>query len=154
FGGLVAVNDLSMRIGRGVVHGLIGPNGSGKSTTVNVLTGVYVASGGTLASFGRDLGRLDSARRARVGIARTFPSLRLFGDCTGLQNVLVGLHPSCRANVLQGALSTPAARREEREARVRAYALLRFVGLEAQAFEKAGNLAYGQARLLEIARAL
>jgi branched-chain amino acid transport system permease protein len=154
FGGLVAVNGLSLAIAPGAVHGLIGPNGSGKSTTVNVLTGVYAASAGRLASFGKDLGALDGARRARLGIARTFQNLQLFGGLTVLQNVMAGLHPSFRASALQVALSTPTARREERAARVRAYALLRFVGLEAQAFEKAENLAYGQARRLEIARAL
>jgi len=154
FGGLTAVNDLSMTVPRGTVRGLIGPNGSGKSTTVNVLTGVYQPSAGRIVSFGHDLGHRTTAQRARFGIARTFQNLQLFHDLTALQNVLVGLHDSFRANLYQVALRTPAARREEWEAKVRAYALLRFVGLEAQAFEKASNLSYGQARLLEIARAL
>ncbi len=154
FGGLVAVNELSLSVPRGTVRGLIGPNGSGKSTTVNLLTGLYAPSGGRIESFGRDLARVPTARRARAGMARTFQNLQLFGDLTVLENVLVGLHPSFRASLLQVVLSTPAARREERAARARAYALLRFVGIEAVAFERASNLAYGQARRLELARAL
>ncbi|HVP66272.1 MAG TPA: branched-chain amino acid ABC transporter ATP-binding protein/permease [Anaeromyxobacteraceae bacterium] len=154
FGGLTAVNDLSLTIPRGTVRGLIGPNGSGKSTTVNVLTGVYQQTAGRISSFGHDLTALTTAQRARFGLARTFQNLQLFNDLTALQNVLVGLHESFRSNLWQVALATPSARREEWAAKVRAYALLRFVGLEAQAFEKASNLSYGQARLLEIARAL
>jgi len=154
FGGLTAVNDLSLTIPRGSVRGLIGPNGSGKSTTVNVLTGVYQQTAGRITSFGHDVGSLTTAQRARFGLARTFQNLQLFQDLTALQNVLVGLHQSFRSNLYQVALWTPAARREEWGAKVRAYALLRFVGLESQAFEKASNLSYGQARLLEIARAL
>ena len=154
FGGLTAVNGLSLTVPQGTVRGLIGPNGSGKSTTVNVLSGLYPQTEGRITSFGHDLGSLTTAQRARFGVARTFQNLQLFHDLTALQNVLVGLHESFRANLYQVALGSPAAGREEWKARVRAYALLRFVGLEAQAFEKASNLSYGQARLLEIARAL
>ena len=154
FGGLTAVNDLSLIIPRGSIRGLIGPNGSGKSTTVNVLTGLYRPSAGRITSFGHDMGGLTTAQRARFGMARTFQNLQLFHDLTALQNVLVGLHQSFRSNLYQVACWTAAAQREEWEAKVRAYALLRFVGLEAQAFERASNLSYGQARLLEIARAL
>jgi branched-chain amino acid transport system permease protein len=154
FGGLTAVNDLSLTVARGTVRGLIGPNGSGKSTTVNVLAGLYQPSAGRITCFGHDMGTLTTAQRARFGVARTFQNLELFHDLTALQNVLVGLHDSFRANLYQVALWTPQARREEWEAKVRAYALLRLVGLESQAFEKASNLSYGQARLLEIARAL
>jgi branched-chain amino acid transport system permease protein len=154
FGGLVAVRDLDLEVRRGAVRGLIGPNGSGKSTTVNVLTGLYTPTSGRLYSFGRDLAPLKTHERARAGIARTFQNLQLFGDLTVLENVMVGLHPSFKASLFDVAFRLPRARREEAEARVRAYALLRFVGLEQSAFEKARNLAYGQARLLEIARAL
>jgi branched-chain amino acid transport system permease protein len=153
FGGLVAVGDLSMEIPRGAVRGLIGPNGSGKSTTVNVLTGLYTPTAGRPLSFGEDLGQLRTFQRARRGIARTFQNLQLFGDLTVLENVMVGLHPSFKSSLFAVALRLPRARAEERAARVRAYALLKFVGLEQAAFEQARNLAYGQARLLEIARA-
>jgi len=154
FGGLTAVRDLDLEVPRGAVRGLIGPNGSGKSTTVNVLTGLYTPTAGRLFSFGQDLAPLKTHQRARAGIARTFQNLQLFGDLTVLENVMVGLHPSFRASLLEVAFRLPRARREEAGARVRAYALLRFVGLQQAAFDKARNLAYGQARLLEIARAL
>ncbi len=154
FGGLIAVRDLDLEVPRGAVRGLIGPNGSGKSTTVNVLTGLYTPTAGRMSSFGRDLAPLKTHQRARAGIARTFQNLQLFGDLTVLENVMVGLHPSFKATLFEVAFRLPRARREEAEARVRAYALLRFVGLQQAAFDKARNLAYGQARLLEIARAL
>jgi ABC-type branched-subunit amino acid transport system ATPase component/ABC-type branched-subunit amino acid transport system permease subunit len=154
FGGLVAVRNLDLEVPRGAVRGLIGPNGSGKSTTVNVLTGLYTPTAGRLYSFGRDLAPLKTHQRARAGIARTFQNLQLFGDLSVLENVLVGLHSSFQASLFEVAFRLPRARREEAQARVRAYALLRFVGLEKAAFEKANNLSYGQARLLEIARAL
>ena len=154
FGGLTAVNDLSVALMPGRVLGLIGPNGSGKSTTVNVLTGVYFASSGQVLSFGEDLTRRKAHQRAERGISRTFQNLQLFGALTALDNVMVGLHLSFKSSLWQVALGMPKARREEEEGRVRAYALLRFVGLEQAAFETASNLSYGQARHLEIARAL
>lgn len=154
FGGLTAVRDLDLEVPRGAVRGLIGPNGSGKSTTVNLLTGLYTPTAGRMSSFGRDLAPLKTHQRARAGVARTFQNLQLFGDLSVLENVMVGLHPSFKASLAQVAFRLPHARREEAEARVRAYALLRFVGLEQAAFDRARNLAYGQARLLEIARAL
>ncbi len=154
FGGLTAVRDLDLEVPPGSVRGLIGPNGSGKSTTVNVLTGLYTPTAGQMFCFGRDLAPLKTHQRARAGIARTFQNLQLFGDLTVLENVMVGLHPSFKASLAEVAFRLPRARREEAQARVRAYALLRFVGLEQAAFDKARNLAYGQARLLEIARAL
>ncbi|MGZ6141684.1 MAG: ABC transporter ATP-binding protein, partial [Myxococcaceae bacterium] len=136
------------------VRGLIGPNGSGKSTTVNVLTGLYTPTAGTLVSFGENLAGLKPWQRAQRGIARTFQNLQLFADLTVLENVMVGLHQSFRATLFEVAFRLPRARREEREARVRAFAFLKFVGLDRAAFDQARNLSYGQARHLEIARAL
>ena len=136
------------------MRGLIGPNGSGKSTTVNVLTGIYTQTSGTMVSFGEKLDGLKAWQRARQGIARTFQNLQLFADLTVLENVMVGLHQSFRSTLFEVAFRLPRARREEREARARAYALLEFVGMEKVAFERARNLSYGQARHLEIARAL
>jgi branched-chain amino acid transport system permease protein len=154
FGGLTAVNDLSVKLLPGRVLGLIGPNGSGKSTTVNLLTGIYFPSSGHVLSFGEDLTKRKAHERAEKGIARTFQNLQLFGQLTALENVMVGLHLSFRASLFEVMLGLPKARREEEAARARAYALLRFVGLEQVAFETAANLSYGQARHLEIARAL
>jgi ABC-type branched-subunit amino acid transport system ATPase component/ABC-type branched-subunit amino acid transport system permease subunit len=154
FGGLKALNDVSLHVTRGSIHGLIGPNGSGKSTMMNVLTGIYVPTAGAIAFKGRSVVGRTSSHIALSGIARTFQNVQLFGEMTALQNVLVGLHHTYRSNLLDVALHLPRFLREERAATARAYALLRFVGLEALAGEEARNLPYGKQRLLEIARAL
>lgn len=154
FGGLVAVNQLDMQIAPGEVHALIGPNGSGKSTTVNLLSGVYRPTSGHVRFAGRTLDRVKPHDVSRAGIARTFQNVALFGDMTVLENVLVGLHHTFGGGLLHVLFATPRAHREEREARVRAQALLDFVGIGKLAAERARNLPYGQQRLLEIARAL
>ena len=154
FGGLKALNDVDLHVSRGTIHGLIGPNGSGKSTMMNVLTGIYVPTQGAIAFKGQSIVGKTSARIALAGIARTFQNVQLFGEMTALQNVLVGLHHTYRSNLLDVALHLPRFTREERAATARAYALLKFVGLEALAGEEARNLPYGKQRLLEIARAL
>jgi branched-chain amino acid transport system permease protein len=154
FGGLKALNDVDLHVERGTIHGLIGPNGSGKSTMMNVLTGIYVPTAGAIAFKGDSLVGRPSARIALSGIARTFQNVQLFGEMTALQNVLVGLHHTFRSNLFHVALHLPRYKREEQAARARAYALLKFVGLESLAGEQARNLPYGKQRLLEIARAL
>ena len=154
FGGLTAVNDLEMKIKAGTIHGLMGPNGSGKSTTVNLITGVYVPTSGAVRAFGNDVTKLKIHERARRGIARTFQNLQLFSELTVLENVMVGMHLSFKSSLLKVMLGLPSVAREEREMRVRAYRLLQFVGLETKAFVEARHLPYGQARRLEIARAL
>lgn len=155
FGGLVAVKNLDLRIAPGEVRALIGPNGSGKSTTVNMLSGVYRPTSGGIRFAGRSLDRLAPNEVSRIGIARTFQNVALFGDMTILENVLVGLHHTFRGNLLHVLFNTPRARREERDARARAEALLQFVGLgRFPLHQRARNLPYGQQRLLEIARAL
>jgi len=154
FGGLKALNAVDLHVARGTIHGLIGPNGSGKSTMMNVLTGIYVPTAGAIAFKGQSIVGRTSARIALAGIARTFQNVQLFGEMTALQNVLVGLHHTFRSNLVDVALHLPRFRREERDATARAYALLKFVGLEALAGEEARNLPYGKQRLLEIARAL
>jgi ABC-type branched-subunit amino acid transport system ATPase component/ABC-type branched-subunit amino acid transport system permease subunit len=154
FGGLKALNDVDLKVRRGTIHGLIGPNGSGKSTMMNVLTGIYVPTAGSIAFKGRSIVGRTSAQIALSGIARTFQNVQLFGEMTSLQNVLVGLHHSFHSNLLDVALRTPRYRREDVQGTARALALLKFVGLDALAGEEARNLPYGKQRLLEIARAL
>jgi branched-chain amino acid transport system permease protein len=154
FGGLKALNNVDLKVRRGSIHGLIGPNGSGKSTMMNVLTGIYVPTAGSIAFQGRPIVGRASADIALSGIARTFQNVQLFGEMTALQNVLVGLHHSYRSNLLDVALHTPRYRREDREGAARGQALLDFVGLGGFAAEEARNLPYGKQRLLEIARAL
>jgi branched-chain amino acid transport system permease protein len=154
FGGLKALNDVSLSIRRGTIHGLIGPNGSGKSTMMNVLTGIYVPTAGTIAFDGRSVVGRTSSDIALSGIARTFQNVQLFGEMTALQNVQVGLHHTFDSNLFDVAVGTPRYGRESRAATARALGLLQFVGLADLAFEEARNLPYGKQRLLEIARAL
>ena len=154
FGGLVAIDQLTMKVKAGSIHGLMGPNGSGKSTTVNLITGLYTPTAGGLFLFGQDVSRLKPHQRAKLGVGRTFQNLQLFHDMTVLDNVMVGLHLSFESNIFEVMLGLPKVWREEKRLRIKAYRLVKFVGLEMLAFEKAKNLAYGQARRLEIARAL
>ena len=154
FGGLKALNDVDLVVRRGSIHGLIGPNGSGKSTMMNVLTGIYQPTAGSVSFAGKSLVGRTSADIALSGIARTFQNVQLFGEMTALQNVLVGLHHTFRSNLLDVAVTSPRYRRERAAAEARALGLLEFVGLGAFAAEEARNLPYGKQRLLEIARAL
>jgi ABC-type branched-subunit amino acid transport system ATPase component/ABC-type branched-subunit amino acid transport system permease subunit len=154
FGGLKALNNVDLVVQRGSIHGLIGPNGSGKSTMMNVLTGIYQPTAGTVVFAGSTVNGRTSSDIALSGIARTFQNVQLFGEMTALQNVLVGLHHSFSSNLIDVALHLPRYLREDREQRARARALLDFVGLGALAAEEARNLPYGKQRLLEIARAL
>ncbi|MEO7954436.1 MAG: branched-chain amino acid ABC transporter ATP-binding protein/permease [Polaromonas sp.] len=154
FGGLKAINQVDLRIKRGTIHGLIGPNGSGKSTMMNVLTGIYVPTAGSIDFAGRSVVGRTSSDIALSGIARTFQNVQLFGEMTALQNVQVGLHHTFNSNIVDVALHTPRYRREETSAIKRGLGLLRFVGLAGLASEEARNLPYGKQRLLEIARAL
>ncbi|MET0519163.1 MAG: branched-chain amino acid ABC transporter ATP-binding protein/permease [Burkholderiaceae bacterium] len=154
FGGLKAINNVDLRVKRGSIHGLIGPNGSGKSTMMNVLTGIYVPTDGSVVFEDRSVVGRTSSDIALSGIARTFQNVQLFGEMTALQNVMVGLHHSYRSNLLDIALHTPRYRRERDRGAARAHALLGVVGLGELAGEEARNLPYGKQRLLEIARAL
>ena len=154
FGGLKAINQVDLRVRRGSIHGLIGPNGSGKSTMMNVLTGIYVPTGGSIEFAGRSVVGRTSSDIALSGIARTFQNVQLFGEMTALQNVQVGLHHSFASNILDVAVHSPRYLREEAASVARGLALIRFVGLADLANEEARNLPYGKQRLLEIARAL
>jgi branched-chain amino acid transport system permease protein len=154
FGGLKAINMVDLRVKRGTIHGLIGPNGSGKSTMMNVLTGIYVPTAGSIEFSGRTVVGRTSADIALSGIARTFQNVQLFGEMTALQNVQVGLHHSFASNFVDVALHSPRYKREEAASVERGLGLINFVGLGDLAFEEARNLPYGKQRLLEIARAL
>ena len=154
FGGLKALNNVDLSIKRGTIHGLIGPNGSGKSTMMNVLTGIYVPTAGSVLYAGESVVGKTSSDIALSGIARTFQNVQLFGEMTAIQNILVGLHHTFKSNIVEIALHLPRYKKEEHEAHARALALLKFVGLDDLANEEARNLPYGKQRLLEIARAL
>ncbi|VVD60439.1 Xylose import ATP-binding protein XylG [Pandoraea morbifera] len=154
FDGLKALNQVDLTVRRGTIHGLIGPNGSGKSTMMNVLTGIYVPTAGSIEFAGQSLAGRTSSDIALSGVARTFQNVQLFGEMTALENVLVGLHHTFASTLLDVSLRLPRYKREEVGARARAMRLLEFVGLASLADEEARNLPYGKQRLLEIARAL
>ncbi|MCW2608972.1 MAG: branched-chain amino acid transport system ATP-binding protein [Actinomycetota bacterium] len=154
FGGVTALDGVSFHIDRGEILGLIGPNGAGKTTCFNVMTGVYQPTSGSVVFDGRKLGRRKKHQITRLGIARTFQNIRLFPEMTALENVMVGADARHRTSVLSALFRLPRHRREEREGRERALALLDLVGVAHRAEETARNLPYGDQRRLEIARAL
>jgi branched-chain amino acid transport system ATP-binding protein len=154
FGGLLALDSLDLVLEEGELAGLIGPNGAGKTTCFNLLTGRLRPTAGEIHFQGRSLVGLKPNRINRLGIARTFQSIRLFAELPVMENVLVGFHGRLQANFLSAIFRLPGYVREERQMHARARELLELVGLAELAQEPAGNLAYGQQRLLEIARAL
>ncbi len=153
FGGVKAVDDVSFEISAGHIHSLIGPNGSGKSTMINVLTGLYDATHGSITLLGRDITRSKPHDRVEAGLARTFQNIRLFKELPVLDNVMTGQHCRTRSGFFRVLLS-PAARREDAATRERALQELEFVGMAGSADLLAGGLSYGRQRLVEIARAL
>ena len=154
FGGLVALDSVTFTINRGEILGLIGPNGAGKTTCFNAMTGVYRPTSGSVDFDGQVLGKLKRNQITRLGIARTFQNIRLFGEMTALENVVVGTDARHRTSVPGATFRMPRHRDEERDAIDRGMALLEFVGVGGRATEKARNLPYGDQRRLEIARAL
>jgi branched-chain amino acid transport system ATP-binding protein len=154
FGGLVALDDVSFNIKRGEILGLIGPNGAGKTTCFNAMTGVYKPTSGQVLLEGESLGGRQQHKITRLGLARTFQNIRLFGEMTALENVVVGLDARHGTSVLGALFRVPRHRREERTAIERGMALLEFVGIAENAAELSRNLSYGHQRRLEIARAL
>ena len=154
FGGLVAVNDASFDVQKGEVFALIGPNGAGKTTLFNCITGLFPPTEGEVVFEGRDIAGSRPHRAAQLGIARTFQNIRLFEYMSVLDNVRVGEHVRMRAKLWDALFKTPLARREEAETTEKAMELLKFVGVDRHAHGYARNLAYGQQRRLEIARAL
>ncbi|WP_027718008.1 ABC transporter ATP-binding protein [Desulfovirgula thermocuniculi] len=154
FGGLVAVDQVSMAVEKGEIRALIGPNGAGKSTVFNLVTGIYRPTAGEIFFKGERITGLPPYRITALGIARTFQNIRLFGNLSVLENVQIGRHCRARAGVLGALLPFGRVREEERGIEERARELLDFVGLASRAEELAKNLAYGEQRRLEIARAL
>ena len=154
YAGVVAVDRVDLEVPARGVHAVIGPNGAGKTTLFNLISGLVAPSGGTIALDGADVTRLPADARARLGIARTFQNIRLFGAMTVLENALAGLHARLSASFGAILLGLPRFRREERNAVARAREALALVGLERRAEERAAVLSYGEARRLEIARAM
>jgi branched-chain amino acid transport system ATP-binding protein len=154
FGGLEALTNVTLAIERGEIYGLIGPNGAGKTTFFNVLTGFYQADSGGFLLSGARLNVTATHEVAAAGIARTFQNIRLFGNMTALENVMVGRHVRTRAGVFAAVLRTRSARAEERAIHEHGHRLLEYVGVASRQHDLAHNLSYGDQRRLEIARAL
>jgi branched-chain amino acid transport system ATP-binding protein len=154
FEGLVAVFEVDLTVEEGQIRSIIGPNGAGKTTLFNCITGIYEPDGGEIEFAGTKIGGWKPHMITRSGIARTFQNIRLFGNMTALENVIVGLDAHHTAGVLRSLIHAPSQRREEQEADGQARELLSFVGIDRYAGELARNLAYGDQRRLEIARAL
>lgn len=154
FGGLQALSEVSFSICKGDIYGLIGPNGAGKTTLFNVLTSLYVPESGTCIFKGHHLTRLKPHEIAIAGIARTFQNIRLFGNLSAIENVMIGRHIRTRAGVWGAITRNRSTRDEESAIEQRAHELLAYVGIEHRANDLANSLPYGDQRRLEIARAL
>jgi branched-chain amino acid transport system ATP-binding protein len=155
FGGLVAVNDVSIDVPARSIASLIGPNGAGKTTLFNMLTGLYKPTAGQILLGERDISRFRPDRITGLGVARTFQNIRLFGAMSAVENVMIGRHARMRAGLVGSILRPPGVRREEREAEERARELLTYVGLRSGSVDQlATQLSYGDQRRVEIARAL
>ncbi len=154
FGGLQALSDVHLGIQEGQIIGLIGPNGAGKTTFFNVITGLYQADTGDFQFAGKSFNPKAVDQVVASGIARTFQNIRLFGNMTVLENVMVGRHCRTRSGLFGAVFQTKHTQREEAETKDKAMSLLAYVGIEKYADFTAKNLSYGHQRRLEIARAL
>lgn len=154
FGGLTAVDELSLAVGRTEIAGLIGPNGAGKTTVFNLLTNVYQPTRGTIMLDGKSTARKTTEQINRMGIARTFQNIRLFSNMTVLDNVKVGLHNSIHQPLISSITRLFGYKNSEKKSRDEALELLSFFKMEDMANLQAGSLPYGAQRRLEIARAL
>jgi branched-chain amino acid transport system ATP-binding protein len=154
FGGVVAVNDVTMSVKQGEIHGLIGPNGSGKTTIFNVLSGYYKPTSGKVSFEGQTISGLPAYQITAKGFARTFQNLRLFASMTVLDNVLVGMGHHSKTALWQEFFNPAAIRREEKAFTDKAMELLRLLDIEEFARKRATSLPYGHQRRVEIARAL
>lgn len=154
FGGLVAVNNVSLEVNQGEIFSVIGPNGAGKTTFFNLLTGIYTPDEGRILLFGKDVTGFSPDRVAKEGVGRTFQNIRLFGAMTVLENLLVGMHIHIHVPYFHALFRTSLAQRAEKRAKEETERLLFYVGLLHRKDELARNLPYGEQRKLEIARAL
>jgi ABC-type branched-subunit amino acid transport system ATPase component len=154
FGGLIALDDVSLIFRRQEITGVIGPNGAGKTTLFNIVSGIYSQTSGTVHLDDRDISGLPPEKLALLGMVRTFQNVELFGRMTVLENVMIGLHTRSHSGILACALKLPGHIREERIVRERAMEWLDFVGIADLARVEAANLPFGKGRLLEIARAM
>jgi branched-chain amino acid transport system ATP-binding protein len=154
FGGVRAVQDLSLAVEQGQVHALIGPNGAGKTTVLNCISRFYDADAGSVRFLGREMTRLPDHAVAGLGIARTFQNLELFGDLSVLDNVRIARHRFQRANLLEVLWNLPRKRAEDAQHRDHAEAVIESVGLAGHLHARVRDLPYGTQKLVELARAI
>ena len=154
FGGVRAIDDFSVTLEPGKIHGLIGPNGAGKTTIFNNITGIYTPSAGKIMFDGKDITNTPPHTVAQMGIGRTFQNIRLFSNLSVLENVVIASNLRAKYNLPQALVHTPKFRKVEKELAEHAMGLLKIVGLEDKANERANSLPYGHQRKLEIARAM
>ena len=154
FGGVTALEDVSFSIRPNDITGVIGPNGAGKTTLFNIISGIYRQTSGTIVFDGKDVSGLPPEVLAKRGLVRTFQNVELFAQMTVLENAMVGLHTKSHSGIFSCMFKTPGNLREERRIRKQALQWLEFTGIADLADLKAGNLAFGKGRMLEIARAM
>ncbi len=154
FGGLRAVDGVDMEVRRGEIQALIGPNGSGKTTILNMLSGLYIPTAGEITLEGTSISRQKTHIITAHGVARTFQNIRLFGELSVLDNVLIGQHSQSKAGLAASIFQPASQRAEEAAMRMKAMEVLEFVGLRGKEFSQANSLPYGRQRMLEVARAL
>ncbi len=154
FGGVVALNRASLSVESNKITAVIGPNGAGKTTLFNLIAGVYAPTRGEILLGDRPLNSLSPEARVKLGIARTFQDVRLFGNMTALENVMTGRHPRSRAGFFDAAFRLPRSRREEEDIYLQAMRYLNLVGLGDKAREDALSIPFGQQKLVAIARAM
>jgi branched-chain amino acid transport system ATP-binding protein len=154
FGGVTALGELNLEVKKGEILALIGPNGAGKTTVFNVVTGVYKPTSGAITFAGTKITKQKRFEITKMGIARTFQNIRLWGDMTTLENVIAATDVHKKSGLVGALFGLPRARREERENRERAFEVLKFIGIDEYSDRLAKNLPYGVQRRLEIARAM
>jgi len=154
FGGLTAVNNLSLDVEEKKIHALIGPNGSGKTTTLNMISGALRVTSGSVFYRESEISKLPEVGVARSGIGRTFQNIKLFSSMTALENVMVGGHRFAKTGMVMGLINFPKAIREERELKERAEETLNFLGMYHLRNETVKNLPYGRQKVLEIGRTI
>lgn len=154
FGGLIALDHVSMEAGAGRITAVIGPNGAGKTTLFNVITRHYLQNSGSVVFLGQEISKIPASEVSRIGITRTFQNIRIFPTMTVLENALVGVEPRLHSGLFSSFFHPPSQQREEKWAREKVVEALRFMGMENKLQLKAGSLPYGDRRKLEIARAL
>lgn len=154
FGGLRAVDNLTMDVRKGEIHSLIGPNGAGKTTALNVISGFYKPTKGIVRLDTKEVQGLDSSNISRKGLARTFQNVRLFRELTVLENVQIGMYSRIHEGIIGTLFHTPHFRKVNKEVVAECLDLLGLIGLRDKAYIKVSNLSYGQQKVVEIARAL